>query len=135
MRPFGLNIWAILVATLLGFLLAMVWYGPLFGDAWLASLGKDLTWAGSQSMKTPMIVSFVGQATTFIAFAWLVKRLNLKGFFPGVGLGLVVALGFIVSAMATDFAWAHWSWHLFTIEAGYRCTYMALAGGILGAWR
>ena len=135
MRPFGLNLWAILAATLLGFVLAMVWYGPLFGDAWLASLGRDMAWAQAQSMGTPMIVSFLAQAVTFILFAWFMQRLDLRGFMPGLGLGLLVAAGFIVSAMATDFAWAHWSWRLFTLESGYRLVYMSLAGGILGAWR
>ena len=36
----GLNWWAILVATVAAFVLGYVWYGPVFGKAWLVALGK-----------------------------------------------------------------------------------------------
>jgi len=39
----GLNWLAILVATVAGFALGGIWYGPLFGDTWLAALGKTAT--------------------------------------------------------------------------------------------
>ena len=36
----GLNWLAILVATVAAFVLGGLWYGPLFGKAWMAALGK-----------------------------------------------------------------------------------------------
>ena len=35
-----LNVWAILVATIVAFALGGLWYGPLFGSAWLSAIGK-----------------------------------------------------------------------------------------------
>ncbi len=36
----GLNWWAILVATVVAFGIGGLWYGPLFGQAWLKAMGK-----------------------------------------------------------------------------------------------
>ena len=52
----GLNWLAILVATLVGFALGGIWYGPVFGDAWLAALGK--TADQIQPSATPFVISF-----------------------------------------------------------------------------
>ena len=35
-----LNWLAILAATIAGFVIGGLWYGPLFGNAWVAALGK-----------------------------------------------------------------------------------------------
>lgn len=35
----SINIWAVLVATLSTFLVGWLWYGPLFGKAWMNTVG------------------------------------------------------------------------------------------------
>ena len=35
----NINIWAVLVATLSTFLVGWLWYGPLFGKAWMSASG------------------------------------------------------------------------------------------------
>jgi hypothetical protein len=135
MRLFGLNIWAILAATVLGFLLS-AWYSPaLFGDAWLAALGKDMAWVESQPMGLPVLISFVSQIIICTTLAWLLKRLDKRGFISGMCFGALIAVAFIICSMAQDFAWSGIGWTLFALNCGYRFIYMTLAGGILGAWR
>jgi len=52
-----LNWWAVLLATVLGFALGGLWYGPLFGKAWLAAMGKSAE--SLEPSPTPFIVSFL----------------------------------------------------------------------------
>lgn len=133
MRPFGLNPWAILAVTLLGFLLGGIWYGPLFFEAWLKALGKE------QAQLLPpavaMLVGLISQLGFSVAFALLVVKMDLRGLWKGLLLGLLVGFGFNAMAMASDFAFANWSFRLFLIEAGFRVVYTALSGALLGAWR
>lgn len=133
MRPFGLNPWAILAATFLGFLIGGLWYGPLFFEAWLKALGK------AQDQLLPpalaMLVGLVSQTGFSLALAMLIVKMDLRGLGKGLLLGLLVGLGFNTMAMASDFAFANWSFRLFLIEAGFRVVYTALAGAILGVWR
>ena len=35
-----INWWAVLVTTVMAFVLGGLWYGPLFGQAWLSAIGK-----------------------------------------------------------------------------------------------
>lgn len=133
MRPYGLNPWAILAVTFLGFLIGGLWYGPLFYEAWLKALGKEPTQLLPPAVA--MLVGLLSQLGFGLAFALLVVKMDLRGLGKGLMLGLLIGVGFNAMAMASDFAFANWSFRLFLIEAGYRITYTALSGALLGAWR
>ena len=128
----GLNWWAILVATAAAFALGYVWYGPVFGKAWLAALGK--TEDEIQPSPTPFVVSFVAALATCIVVAALMGGLGMKGVANGAVLGLVTGVGFIAASMASDTAFCGWGWQLWAIQAGYRVTYSIVMGAIIGAW-
>lgn len=130
----GTNPWAILTATAVGFLLGGLWYGPLFGRAWLAAVGKteeDLK-GGSAA---PFVLSAFTAAATATLLAMLVVALDVQAAGPGALLGLLCGLGFTAASMASDYAFCGWGARLWTIQAGYRVSYSVIMGAILGAWR
>ncbi len=128
----GLNWWAILVATLAAFVLGYVWYGPAFGKAWLAALGK--TEDDIQPSPTPFVVSSVAALATCIVVAALMKGLGMSGGGDGAALGLLTGVGFIAASMASDTAFCGWGWKLWAIQAGYRVAYSIVMGAIIGVW-
>ncbi|MCE2461592.1 MAG: DUF1761 domain-containing protein [Pseudomonadales bacterium] len=128
----GLNWWAILVATVAAFMLGYVWYGPAFGKAWLAALGK--TEDEIEPSPTPFIVSAVAALATCLVVAALMSGLGMTGIGDGAILGLLTGVGFIAASMASDTAFCGWGWKLWAIQAGYRVTYSILMGAIIGAW-
>ena len=73
----GLNWWAILVATAAAFALGALWYGPLFGKAWVAALGKSED--EIQPSPEPFIVSAVAALITCIVVAALMHGLEMTG--------------------------------------------------------
>lgn len=128
----GLNWWAILVSTIAAFVLGGLWYGPLFGKAWLEAIGK--TEADIEPSAAPFVISFFSALFTAIVLAALVRSLGVDTLYGGVMLGAVVGLGFIASAMASDSAFCGWGLKLFLIQSGYRVVYSTIMGGILAAW-
>lgn len=128
----GLNWWAILVATAIAFALGGLWYGPLFGKAWLRALGKapeDIT-----PSATPFVVSAVAALATCVVVAALMRGLDIVGWWQGGVFGLVTGIGFIAASMASDHAFCGFGWKLWAIQSGYRVAYAVLMGGIIGAW-
>ncbi len=128
----GLNWWAIVVATAVAFALGALWYGPLFGKAWMAALGK--TEDDIQPSPEPFIVSAVAALVTCIVVAALMRGLEMTGIVTGAVFGLITGVGFIATSMASDSAFCGWGWRLWSIQAGYRVAYSALMGGIIGVW-
>ena len=128
-----LNWWAILAATALGFALGGLWYGPLFGSAWLAAMGKQAE--ELEPSPTPFVVSFFTALLTAMVLAALIGALGVTDWFGGLLLGLITGLGFIATAMASDTAFCGWGIKLFVIQAGYRVAYSVLMGAVLGAWQ
>jgi len=128
-----LNWLAILVATVSGFMLGGVWYGPMFGKAWLKAIGK--TEEELQPSPTPFVVSFFTALITAIVLSALIHNLEFTTVVDGVVLGLLVGVGFIATAMGSDAAFCGWGLPLFLIQSGYRITYSVIMGVILVAWQ
>ena len=129
----GLNWLAILVATAAGFMLGGIWYGPLFGKAWMNAIDKSEE--DIQPSPTPFIVSFFTALITAIVLSALIHNLGFTSVVDGVVLGLLVGVGFIATAMGSDSAFCGWGLPLFLIQSGYRITYSVIMGVILAAWQ
>ena len=129
----GLNWLAILVATLAGFALGAVWYGPLFGDAWLSAIGK--TADQIQPSPAPFVISFFTALITAIGLAMLINALDISTLGGGVMIGFFVGIGFIATAMASDAAFGDTGLNLWLIQSGYRVLYSVVMGAILAVWR
>lgn len=128
----GLNWWAILAATVVAFVIGGLWYGPLFGKAWMQALGK--TEADIEPTPAPFIISFFTALVTCIVLAALIQTLGIQSLSGGLVLGALMGLGFIATAMASDSAFCGWSIKLFLIQSGYRVLYSVVMGGILAYW-
>jgi hypothetical protein len=130
----GLNWWAILVATVAGFMLGGLWYGPIFGKSWLRAIGKkeeDLT-----NPAPAFAISFFTAFVTALLMALLIGALGMvETALDGALLCLYIGVGFIAAAMASDYAFCRWPQELFFIQAGYRVVYSVIVGAILAAWR
>ena len=131
-----LNWIAILAVTLLGFLIGGLWYGPLFGRAWLkeVDLTEEQIKAAMQGA-SPFVVSFVAAVVTAVVMSVLIATLNLASAGDGVVLGLFVGVGFIATGMGADMAFRNDSARLWMIQSGCRVVYCALMGMILAVWK
>lgn len=134
-----INYWAVLVAAIASMIIGSIWYGPLFGKAFMRAMGMD-TW--SQEKKTEMmksmtkayILQFIGSCVMFFVLAWYIVTSVHTGVFGGVANAFGLWLGFVVPVALSNTLWGG-KMSLFWINiGGMLCTLLA-AGAIIGAWR
>jgi len=124
---------AILLGAIVGGGLGALWYSPvLFGDAWMAELGKtaeELTPSGAAMGGS--IFSCLVAAT---AVEWLATAIDADTALAGASLGLLLGLGIVAMTMLSDALFSGWTARLYAIQLGYRAAYLVLMGAISGAW-
>lgn len=128
----SINWLSIVIAAISTFLVGGIWYGPIFGRAWMAEFGfteGDLakrsipkTFAGSLLLAlfaAIILELFIGDEATLIFGA-------MAGFFAGVGwVGAFLGILYLFEMR---------SMKAFLINAGYCTIALTLMGAILGVW-
>jgi hypothetical protein len=86
-----INFYAILVAALTTLIIGFVWYGPLFGKAWMKETGLT-----EEDLKKDSMVKIFGLTFVFsVMFAFLMQFLCIHQFGP---LGMIGGPDFIETA-------------------------------------
>jgi len=124
---------AIILAALAGFLVGGLWYGPLFGKAWMKARG--ITEADARTANMPMIFG-----TTFVlnlVAAFMLDHLYQTYDAPvGLHHSLVIAgiigVGFIATSIGVNYLFSRMPRALFLIDAGYWITIYLVMGAIFG---
>ncbi len=140
-----LNYAAILVAVISNFAIGGLWYGPLFGKAWIKEMGHPADWQPAKgAMVRAMVLSFVGAFFTayVLAHEVVVWRPSVWGVgedqAPAV-YGFFAAmfpwLGFQVPILLNNVGYENKSWKNFGIGAGYQFVALLSMGMILSYWR
>ena len=122
---------AVLVAAVAGFVVGGLWYGPLFGKAWMAERG--VTPESAKDANMPLIFG-----TTFVLN--LIASFVLDQVFgtyghPALGLSVMIsggiALAFIVTSIGVNYLFSRMSLKLFLIDAGYWLVIYCVMGAAL----
>jgi hypothetical protein len=127
----SVSILATVVGALAGWLLGSVWYGPLFGKAWMAEHGytvEDLTkdFNPAKTYGTMLLLSLVSS----YAFGWLIG--NRGGMVDTMLVGAAAGLFWVSAAIATNYLFEKASMRLFLINGGYHTVRFALIGLAFG---
>lgn len=127
-----INWLSIFIATFCGFfVLGGLWYGPIFGQAWMKEFGfseKDLA---TRNMSKVFGLSFL---------LALIAAINLSMFIgPDAGLmvglmaGFFAGFGWVATLLGILYLFEKRSLKAFLINAGYCVFSLTLMGAILGA--
>lgn len=122
---------AVLVAAVAGFAVGALWYGPLFGKAWMAERGITQEDAAKANMPLIFGTAFV---LNLVASFVLDHVLGTYGA-PDLGLSVMIAggiaLGFIVTSLGVNYLFSRESMRLFLIDAGYWLVVYCVMGVVL----
>jgi Protein of unknown function (DUF1761) len=127
-----INIWAVLAATVLSFLLGGVWYShSFFGGRWNREAGRGPE-AHRPHPARVFGVSFAMCLVTGVAFAaWV-------GPSPPVGdavlKGLAAGAGVVAASLGMTYQFASLSLPMWLIDGGYHVARFLLLGLVLGLW-
>jgi len=138
-----INYLAILVCGVVALVIGSIWYGPLFGKAWMKIMGmENMSEEQKQAMKKGMwgmyLVQFIlslitaGILATHIAY-WSDASAT------AVGIAICTWFGFILTTEASAALWSgkpkNVAWKMFLITASAQLVTFIVFGLIIGAWR
>lgn len=121
------NLLAILVAASTGFLIGGLWYGPLFGKAWMAEHGfTEEQLRGSNMFKIyGLTFAFSLLSAVFLGHLLAFFDTNTRS---TLMISVGISLGYIIPAIGTNYLFSRKSGRLFAIDAGYWIVFYAAMG-------
>lgn len=136
MKELKVNHLAVGVAVVLQFVLGFLWYGPLFGDPWMAAVGLDMAAieadpAGAGEWMTNIVSSVV----SMYVLAWLYTKIPVTSLVQGLFLGLLIGFAFVLLSAMGNGMFAKDPYELAWITGGYTTVGLGVGGAVFGAWK
>ena len=136
MHPIRHNPIAILLATLLYFVLGAFWF-TAFKQAWLAGIGRTMQQlmeqAAVHSSSTPSLWS--GTFILALFLSWLIQTTGNQTTVRGIFIAVVTWTGVVLTTWSTEYAFEARGLRILVINTGYILTGMIIMGAILGGWK
>ena len=130
---------AVIVATLVHFILGGLWYSPLlFANKFLQLINwtpEQVRQMESQSHVKELVIAFVMSFVLVYILAHFVQYTKATNAIGGIQTAFWLWLGFIVTTQVPLVLFERRSFGLFLINVGYQFVGCALAGVILAVWR
>ncbi|MCG8309725.1 MAG: DUF1761 domain-containing protein [Cytophagales bacterium] len=136
MNTLKMNHYAILVSFVLSFILGFLWYGPLFGEAWMRMVGLDEAMIEANPPGAGIwITNVLSSIIPLYVLAWLFIKLSVRSGIRGAGIGLLIAFSFDFLHRMTSDMFAQAPYELSWITGGFDMVLLTISGFLLGAWR
>jgi hypothetical protein len=130
----GINLWAVLVAAFVNFVLGGLWYSPLlFVKPWLAMSGVSKE-AFDAGIAKGIVVEAISSLVMAFVMAMAIPATGAVGLATGLLIGLLLWLGFVATVLLGSITHEHKPFGYFAINAGYRLVAMLAMGAILTLW-
>jgi len=134
MQAGGINLWAILVAAIVNFVLGGLWYSPLlFVKPWLAMAGvsKEVFDAG---IAKGIAVEAISSLMIAFVLAYALHYADVATLAAGLLIAFFLWLGFVVTVLLGSVTHEHKPFAYFAINAGYRLVAMLAMSAVLTLW-
>ena len=128
------NYVGLIAGTIVFFAFGAIWYGLLFGNAWLAAVGKskeELSGAGFM----PFVVSLGAGLLISYCFDNMLWHYERADAMKGAQVGFLTGVCIYVAMVAVLYAFSGRSLSLFFIDGGYGLIGFIITGAVVGALR
>ena len=137
-----INWWAIIVTTIISFVLGFLWFGPLFGKAWMKTIGvsmppeitpemkKKMVWGYFWVLLTALITNFVLLHNITFGSAYL----GMHGAAAGIQAAIWNWLGFCFPILVASVQFESRPWKNVWVTGGYYLAILIINGIILSVW-
>jgi hypothetical protein len=131
-----LNLWAVLVSTVILWVLGAAWYSPpLFAKPWMAALKITPDPTRKKGLLAGMIASLMGDFILAFVLDHLVIWANAASVRGGAFIGFLVWLGFFAAPNLPQGIYENRPFKLFAINNGYWLVGLIIVGVLLAVWR
>jgi hypothetical protein len=133
MNRFELVDWvSVFVASLAGFAIGALWYGPLFSRLWSRLTGINESTA--RSVPAPVLFA-AAWAFNFIAASGIALQNGTRtSLWFALHIGLMSAVFFVAPALAMFYLFEKKPLQLWLVNAGYQVVNLSAMGAVIGAW-
>lgn len=141
MEMAAINWLAVIAASLVGFAIGFIWYGPLFGKQWMALVGMTEEDAQNENMAKIFGFTFIFQFIMAFCLAMFfygsgdTEAMQMITAGTGTFYGFLTGFGWVATALAVNALYEQKSWKYIFINGGFWIVVFTLMGLILGAWK
>ncbi|MFG0257805.1 MAG: DUF1761 domain-containing protein [Phycisphaerales bacterium JB043] len=133
----SINWLAVIVTTIVMFVIGGAWYAGVFAKAWpeLHGFSQSRLDAAQGRFALNMVAILAGDFVRALIVVLLIQSLRIEGLGGGLQVGLLVWIGF---SLTYDVGWALSSSvpiKAFAIDSSYRLLCLLAAGAILASWQ
>lgn len=122
----------VVLATVVPMVLGFLWYGPLFGNTWMAARGITREQMGEVNVGQAYGLTTALALVTAIAMAMVLSAASAQDLVAGVVLGAIVGIGFVATALWTNGIFEDRNKTLVILNAGYQVVSLSLMGAVIG---
>lgn len=135
----SVNLLAVLVCAVASLVIGWIWYGPLFGKAWMRVAGmENITPEMHEKMKKQMFGMLALQFVLSFTTAYVLSKFMYMTGTMGVMTAFWVWFGFVMTIIGGAALWSgktpKLAWTMFFVMSGCQLVTFVAFGLILGAW-
>ncbi|MBK7109645.1 MAG: DUF1761 domain-containing protein [Bacteroidetes bacterium] len=133
----NINYLAVIVCTVIAFVLGALWYSPvLFSKTWQKEVGLTNDDLKNANMFQIFGSSFVLMLVMIIGLAVLLgMTAHSTSFMSGFTFGLWIGVFFNAASYGINMLYQRKSLKLWLIDSSYQILFLAISGGILSIWK
>jgi hypothetical protein len=137
MAAIQVNLLAVLVCSLITFILGALWYSPLlFAKKWVELIGKTSEELKQGANPSLYIMAFILGFMTCFALAFVINLSKVSTFYDGALVGAMCWIGFAgATSYANQVIFVQRPSALWTIDSGYNLVSFLISGAILALWK
>jgi hypothetical protein len=125
----GVNWIAVIIAVVLLQVLGFLWFGPVFGKAWAAAMGKTGDMSGGSNML--MALGAVNTLICVVGLAWLLGKVGAATLGAAITTSVTAWFFFSFTTSSLEYIYMGMSLQLLELNAGYLLVAFVLAGATL----
>lgn len=136
----NLNWTSVLIAAAAAWIFGAIYYGIL-GKAWIAAQGKTIEMLKAENAgkskaakAAPFVLSFIAEIVMGWALFGILTHMGLFTLRAGAISGALCWLGFVLTTIAVNNAYAGRKVRLTVIDAGHWLGAMVIIGAVVGWW-
>jgi hypothetical protein len=135
MKNLKINHLAVWICIILMHAFGFLWYGPLFGEKWMAFVGFDQETMQQESMNAGVwIMNTVAIIAPIYLLAWLLTQMNITSGLRGALMAFLITFCFHHLPLMNANMFAGEPYGLAWITGGYSLAWLTVSGFILGSW-
>lgn len=130
-----INWWAVVAATAINMFLGFLWYGPLFGRAWLRLMEKGADEIEGGSNPATYLLPMAGAFISALVLAVVISFLRVYTWWSGMAWGALLFFAFGGTSLLTSGVFEERKQGLSWMFIGYMAIAHAIEGAMFAVWR